>query len=834
MRRGLMVLVSLLLAIGIATPVLGQLPAGWTSRDIGGPAAAGNAQYDETTQTWTVQGDGTGIRGNADQFQFVHKTLSGDGELVARVVSLDPPMADWSMAGVMIRVMLAPESPYVFMGVSANTDTRDHGITLWGRTLPGAAADHESTGAITAPYWVKIERTGDTFTGYSSPNGKEWIEQYSEEAPGVPKNTYIGYAVTSEVRGKLVTAVFDQGPVKAFDPEPADGAKDVATPLVRWTPGVTATMHDVYFGTSPTLGAAEHRVQLPLTSTVYFHTSDFAPATTYYWRIDEVGLDGTTIYPGDVWSFTSAPATAYAPEPWDGLDGVDVKADLAWTPGAGAVSHDVYFGTDKAAVAAGDASTFKGNQAVMTYDPGTLAENATYYWRIDEHDEDGVVHAGAVWSFTTVGPGVGVQARYFEGIDLSGAPVLTRIEDSIDHGWGSDEIVPGLSDSVSAQWTANLKAPFTETYQLITTSDDGVRLWLDGRLMIDNWTNHGSTDDVATVDLIAGQVYLLQMDWYESGGSAVARLSWQSPSIDRQIIPAGPLLLPRRTTRPYPANAGVNTPQTLLLSWIAGEQATRHDVYFGEDADAVTEADTSTAGIYQGRQTADVTTFDPGPLEWNKTYSWRVDEVNEADAGSPWTGAIWSFTTADFLVIDDFESYTDDIVAEQTIFQTWLDGLTNNTGSYVGYPEAPFAEQKIVHSGCQSMPMDYSNTDSPWYSEAERTWKSPQDWTVNGVDTLILYVRGMAGNAPAQLYVAIRDKANRARVIKHPDAAPVTSVLWAEWSIPLADVIAAGVDVTAVKTLYIGVGNREQPTPGGSGRIYIDDIRVIEATPAGM
>ena len=159
--------VSLLLIIAVVTPTFAQLPAGWKSQDIGSPAAAGSAQYEEMTQTWTVRGDGTGIRGTADQFQFVYKRLSGDGELAARVVSLDPPLADWSMAGVMIRVMLVPQSPYVFMGVSANTDTRDHGITLWGRTAPAAAAEDESTGATTAPYWVKIRRSGDTFTGYS-------------------------------------------------------------------------------------------------------------------------------------------------------------------------------------------------------------------------------------------------------------------------------------------------------------------------------------------------------------------------------------------------------------------------------------------------------------------------------------------------------------------------------------------------------------------------------------------------------------------------------------------------------------------------------------------
>ena len=317
-----------------AIPLFGQLPAGWTSKDIGGPAAAGSVQYDKATETWTIRGDGTGLRGKADQFQFVYKTLTGDGELVARVVSIDPPLADWSMAGVMIRVMLTPGSPSIFMGISANTDTKDHGITMWGRSAFDAVAETESTGATTAPYWVKVKRTGNTFAGFSSPDGKEWTERYSTTAAGIPASIYIGYAVTSEVGGELVTAVFDRGPVTASMPNPADGATNVAAPLFRWTAGITAAFHDVYFGTTPALTAADFRGRQPATATLYFHTPGLAPSTTYYWRIDEVAIDGKTIYPGEVWSFTSAPATAYAPQPWDGLDGVRTEAALAWSAGA--------------------------------------------------------------------------------------------------------------------------------------------------------------------------------------------------------------------------------------------------------------------------------------------------------------------------------------------------------------------------------------------------------------------------------------------------------------------------------------------------------------------
>lgn len=344
------------------------------------------------------------------------------------------------------------------MGVSANTVTQDHGITFWGRESFNGAADHESTGATGAPCWVKVKRAGNTFSASASLNGRDWTEVYSTSVPGIPSSIFIGYAVTSEVGGKLVTAVFDKGPVTASEPSPADKAVHVAVPILRWTPGVVTAYHDVYFGTNPTLGQAEYVGRLPLQQTAYV-APVFAPGTAYYWRVDEIGVDGITVYKGDVWTFTSAPVTAYAPEPWDNRKGVDVLTGLQWQPGAKALSHDVYFGTDKAAVRAGDASVFKGNQYMATYRPATLSANTTYYWRVDERADGNAVQTGAVWSFKTVGPGIGVKARYFRGTEAKGAPVLTQVENSIDHDWGGGEVVAGLSDDVSAIWTAAAPRP---------------------------------------------------------------------------------------------------------------------------------------------------------------------------------------------------------------------------------------------------------------------------------------------------------------------------------------------------------------------------------------
>jgi len=626
---------------------------------------------------------------------------------------------------------------------------------------------------------------------------------------------------------------------KAYRPTPADGAQNVTFWLMEWGGGLNSALHDVYLGSSAETLEYVSRQPLPM----YWPPAGLTPDTTYYWRVDEVEADLATIHAGDVWTFTTAPETAYDPSPWDGAKHVDTETDLAWVPGIGAASHDVYFGTDKAAVETGEAGTDRDNQVPATFDPGTLLADTTYYWRIDERAAGDAIHEGDVWSFTTLGPGGGVKALYFRGKELAGDAILSQIEDTIDHPWGSGEVVAGISDQLSARWTANLEAPFTETFTLITTSDDGVRLWLDGRLLIDNWTNHGTRDDYARVDVVAGQYYAVRMEWYEDSGGAVAQLSWQSESIARQIIPTGWLQLSVKATSPYPPNTGVDIPQTPVLRWSASESAARHDVYFGDGAEAVAEATPGAMGIYRGQQNVDATTYDPGPLEWNKTYYWRIDEVNTLDADSPWKGAVWSFATADFIVIDDFESYTNEV--GQRVFEAWIDGVGfsqpapghpgNGTGAAVGHDvwsvDSPhynglLVETEDVHGGYQAMPLYYDNSATPYRSEAERTYTAPQDWTLNGVDTLVLYVRGDAANDAAPLYVVIEDSMGRAGVATHPDNAIVTAAEWTEWQIPMADFADAGVVLTAVSRMCLGVGSRDAATPDGTGVVYFDDIRV--------
>jgi len=242
------------------------------------------------------------------------------------------------------------------------------------------------------------------------------------------------------------------------------------------------------------------------------------------------------------------------------------------------------------------------------------------------------------------------------------------------------------------------------------------------------------------------------------------------------------------------------------------------------DANAVATATPATANVYKGRQTLDQTTYDPGPLEWGKVYYWRIDEVNEANPAGPWPGRVWTFTTADFIVVDDMESYTDE--EGHRIYETWIDGYPDRNGSTVGNLVAPFAEQTIVHSGRQSLPMDYDNAKPPFYSEAVQEFAKAQDWTVNGVSTLVLFVRGGATNVAAPLYVVVEDSVGKNAAVTHPDVTVVTKAVWTEWQVPLSSF--TGVDPAKVKKLTIGVGNRTDPKAVVFGRLYLDDIRAVK------
>jgi len=264
---------------------------------------------------------------------------------------------------------------------------------------------------------------------------------------------------------------------------------------------------------------------------------------------------------------------------------------------------------------------------------------------------------------------------------------------------------------------------------------------------------------------------------------------------------------------PSPANSAVDITQTPILTWTPGVFGASHEVYFGTDASSLELKSSGNLGSEN---------YESGLLEWNTTYYWRIDEANSTNADSPWTGPVWSFATASFLIVDDMENYNDineGEPASNRIYLAWIDGFDNPAvnGSVVGNANPPFAEQTIVHSGNQSMPFAYDNAVGK--SEATLTLTSNRDWTVNGVNSLTIWYRGAPTNTAEPMYVVLNGSAGVTN--DNPDATKATA--WTEWII---DLQAFGVNLTNVNTITLGFGNRNNPAAGGAGTVYFDDIRL--------
>jgi hypothetical protein len=264
------------------------------------------------------------------------------------------------------------------------------------------------------------------------------------------------------------------------------------------------------------------------------------------------------------------------------------------------------------------------------------------------------------------------------------------------------------------------------------------------------------------------------------------------------------------------------------LSWTPATTASSHELYFGTDKGAVRNA-TTASPEYKGSKAPGSESYDPGKLAWHSTYYWRVDAVYAAPANTV-KGLVWDFTTADFITVDDFESYNDINPGEpgsNRILEAWAYGLgTTTNGSVVGHDNPPYAERAIVHTGAQSMPYSYNNNLK--YSEATKTLTYPRDWTQDGVAELSLWFRGKAANAAEPMYVAL----NGGTPVYHDNAIAAQATDWQEWVIPLQKFADLGVNLTDVNSIAIGFGTRGNTTvAGGSGDMYFDDIKLYSAPP---
>ena len=174
-------------------PPFGPLPQGWSHLDIGGPSRAGSAGY--RAGVFAIAGGGSDIWDAADHFQYAYAIPTQDPLTVTARVTQIQNTSDWAKAGVMIRATTAPDAAYVFVML-----TPGHGVSMQSRATAGAGATEQGgVAGQTAPCWVRLERSGDQFTGYWSPDGKDWSEVGSVTV-AMPDNAPAGLAVSGARR----------------------------------------------------------------------------------------------------------------------------------------------------------------------------------------------------------------------------------------------------------------------------------------------------------------------------------------------------------------------------------------------------------------------------------------------------------------------------------------------------------------------------------------------------------------------------------------------------------------------------------------------------------
>ncbi|MHC4204762.1 MAG: LamG-like jellyroll fold domain-containing protein [Planctomycetota bacterium] len=519
---------------------------------------------------------------------------------------------------------------------------------------------------------------------------------------------------------------------KAYEPYPADGAMYLipADIELSWTGGLGSVLHYVFIGESfEEVDAATEGI---LSAFLNYTPSGLESGKTYFWRVDE--FDGTTTHRGDIWSFKTMPdVPIYDPNlvGWWKLDeGSGVMAlDGSGYGNHGALIRDPQWVTGHD----GDALQFDGSGTYVDCGNAEVLNDevfsASFWCNIPSTQSwNHMVSRGSHGAS-------GVPGSVNWGVMMYSNEQRILFETFNDTSW------VGISaDTTVAEW-----------HHIVATYDgDKMQLYHDGELIAET-TGAGILLDQSRSFLIGARSDNGTAGGFFNGSIDDVRIYNKVLTQDEvlQAMQGDPTL----AWGPRPINK--STPDiynSTSISWSPGAKAAEHDVYFGTDKDAVDDADTTTADIYRGRQAATEYTL-PESLEWGSgPYYWRIDEYNSDETVSK--GSVWTFSVADFLLIDDFEDYDGD---ENQIWFSWLDGLGygtpgtadyypgNGTGSAVGDENTiSYMEETIVNSGLKSMPLSYDNNKQGYakYSEIEFTLSALRDWTQQDVAELSLWFRG--------------------------------------------------------------------------------------------
>ena len=314
----------------------------------------------------------------------------------------------------------------------------------------------------------------------------------------------------------------------------------------------------------------------------------------------------------------------------------DSQINLDWTDNS---DNETGFAIERKTGVAGEWGQIDTvGEGVTTYNDTDLDPETEYYYRVRAYNGVGDSDYSNEANATTypVGGGGGLKGEYYDNMDFTNL-MVTRVDPTVDFDWGNGSPDPSIGvDTFSVRWTGQVEPLYSETYTFYTTTDDGVRLWVDNTLIVDKWIDQAPTEWSGTISLTAGIKYDIKIEYYENGGGAAAQLRWSSASQAKEIIPESQL---------YPTAEEVpNAPSNLTATAVSSSQI---DLAWTDNSDNEDgfkiERKTGVAGEWAQIDLvgADVTTYNDTDLDPETEYYYRVlayntigdsDYSNEANA----------------------------------------------------------------------------------------------------------------------------------------------------------------------------------------------------------
>ena len=395
-------------------------PYPWASQDIGSVGVAGGVSF--SNGVFTVSGSGGDIWGTADAFRFVYLPVTGNGTITARVLGVQNTDV-WAKAGVMIRANLASNVPNAFIAV-----TPGNGVTWQTRAGTNANSGNSAVGGLSAPYWVRLVRSGNTFTGYRSTDGVNWTQQGTATFT-MSATAYVGLAVTAHNNSSLCIATFDNVTMPGWSnwtlpAAPAALAANAqgAQVVLSWPSSSTATSYNLKRATT---AGGPYTILTNLVTTNYTDAA-VTNGTTYYYVVSALNPAGE--------GANSVQATV-TPQffPPTGVAAVTISAsqiDLTWNAVSDAISYNV----KRSLVNGGPYATVATGLTTTNHQDGGLAGGTIYYYVVSAVGSGGETPNSAPVTATTQSPTVGSLVHRYSFSESGGATIADVVGGPIWNG----------------------------------------------------------------------------------------------------------------------------------------------------------------------------------------------------------------------------------------------------------------------------------------------------------------------------------------------------------------------------------------------------------------